>query len=64
MNEKEIRSGVATIWPIFDTDGSGFIEKKEFSEFIIKFKEGEQVDQSTSDLVFTMMDANGDGRIS
>lgn len=34
MSEQELRDGIALAWPIFDTDGSGFIEKNEFGNLL------------------------------
>ena len=63
MSEEEVRGAIALVWPLFDTDGSGFIEKSEFNNFIVQYKGGE-VDETTRDTVFGLIDANNDGKIS
>eukprot|EP00933_Yihiella_yeosuensis_P068077 TRINITY_DN7335_c0_g2_i2.p1 TRINITY_DN7335_c0_g2~~TRINITY_DN7335_c0_g2_i2.p1 ORF type:complete len:920 (+),score=216.38 TRINITY_DN7335_c0_g2_i2:46-2805(+) len=55
-------SRVAELFKKWDTDGSGYIDKDEFAEAVVKM--GFQVDRIDIDAIFDSLDADGSGDLS
>eukprot|EP00357_Protocruzia_adherens_P009718 CAMPEP_0115005526 /NCGR_PEP_ID=MMETSP0216-20121206/19927_1 /TAXON_ID=223996 /ORGANISM="Protocruzia adherens, Strain Boccale" /LENGTH=85 /DNA_ID=CAMNT_0002371875 /DNA_START=846 /DNA_END=1103 /DNA_ORIENTATION=- len=71
MDDEQLRAGVDEIWPRYDVDNNGYLDKVEAKKFVIDMLEssGQTFDQGVYETMFKeVMDRGegeaGDGRIS
>ena len=58
------QEAVAAIWSQFDTDGNGYLEKKEADKFVKRLVKETPELQPYEDQIMGLMDSDGDGRLS